>query len=152
MSMSPSATGSNSWSPWGQQPDTCRIRGPRLGRSQFAQSCWCSARCSTRFGCRVIAHAQPASAVEMTGAPRKEGPRVLSGEALRVLCPDHIGGPAGRVRRWNGTPLLRSATGRLLMDFLMDGAARSVIHRHGPARRIREASLQRHFLTQPDTA
>ena len=31
----------------------------------------------------------------MTGAPRKEGPRVLSGEALRVLCPDHN----GRVRQ-----------------------------------------------------
>ena len=27
----------------------------------------------------------------MTGAPREEGPRVLTGEALRVLCPHHIG-------------------------------------------------------------
>jgi hypothetical protein len=26
----------------------------------------------------------------MTGAPHEEGPRVLSGEALRVLCPHHI--------------------------------------------------------------
>ena len=40
----------------------------------------------------------------------------------------------------------------LLMEFLMDGSAQGVIHRHGPARRIRESTLQRHFLAQTDTA
>lgn len=38
------------------------------------------------------------------------------------------------------------------MDFLMDGAARSVIHRHHPARQNRETALHRHFLAQADTA
>ena len=38
------------------------------------------------------------------------------------------------------------------MDLLMDGAARSVIHRHRPARRIRETPLRRHFLARADTA
>ena len=38
------------------------------------------------------------------------------------------------------------------MDFLMDGTARSVIHTHGPAQRIRGSPLQRHFLAQADTA
>ena len=37
------------------------------------------------------------------------------------------------------------------MDLLMDGAARSVIHRHSPALRIHESTLQRHFLVQADT-
>jgi len=41
---------------------------------------------------------------------------------------------------------------RLLMDSLMDGSARSVIHRHRPAQRIREGSLQGHSLTQTGTA
>ena len=36
------------------------------------------------------------------------------------------------------------------MEYLMDRAARSVIHRHDPAPRIRETPLQRHFLAQTD--
>ena len=38
------------------------------------------------------------------------------------------------------------------MDFLMDGTAWSVIHRHGSARRNQKTPLQRHVLAQADTA
>ena len=38
------------------------------------------------------------------------------------------------------------------MDFLMDGTARSVIHRHRSACRILKTPLQRHFLARTGTA
>ena len=38
------------------------------------------------------------------------------------------------------------------MDFLMDGVAQSVIHRHRSAQRIRERPRHRHFLARTDRA
>ena len=38
------------------------------------------------------------------------------------------------------------------MEFLMDGTARSVIHRHCPALSNREPPLQRHILARTGTA
>ena len=52
----------------------------------------------------------------------------------------------------NRPGLLPQAIIALLMDLLMDGSARSVIHRHRLARRIRERPLQKHILVQTDTA
>ena len=48
-------------------------------------------------------------------------------------------------------PLRPNASVRLLMDLLMDGAARGVIHRHSPTLRIRETPRQWHFLARADT-
>lgn len=48
--------------------------------------------CQAGFRCR--GHLSALSwlgAVEVTEAPQREGPRVRSGEALRVFCPDDIG-------------------------------------------------------------
>ena len=38
------------------------------------------------------------------------------------------------------------------MELLMDGAARSVIHKHCPAQWIRKTTLQRHSLVRAGTA
>ena len=65
--------------------------------------------------------------------------------AARLSPPEHFDGEESR-------EAVEVTEYGLLMDLLMDGTARSVIHRHRPTRQTRETLLQRHFLAQADIA
>ena len=70
-----------------------------------------------------------------------------------LVDPEQFRLPVYALRRsWNTLVSIRPPSWVVHKRLLMDGTARIVIHRHGPARQVRETSLQRHFLAQADTA